>query len=280
MLDSTQEIEALEIDLLLEAVLQRSGLDFRGWLREPLRQRLRGFMRTRGLDTVSALQERVLHDPEARSHLLRALGKQPGRLFADAALYRELRDVLGPWLRSRPAPRIWVAECTGAEDVYSLAILLHEEHLADRTQIYATCSDENRLAEAALGTIDTVGLDEGERNYRTAGGNAALREYLCESESRNGRRTAFSAELGGNITWAQYNLATDASFNEFELILCRGMLPMFGPALRRRTLRLFHDSLARFGFLAADGIGNPEAEPSIAGYTPVRRELGIYRRIL
>lgn len=275
MLDSAQETEDLEIDLLLEAVLRRFGLDFRGYLREPLRHKLHGFMRANGLETVSAVQERMLHDAAAGAQLLRALCKQPGALFGDPGHFLLLRSLIGPWLRSRPTPKIWIAECVSAEDAFSLAILLREEEIYDRTQIFATCANEDLLHEASQGTISASRLDDYERNYRASGGRCSLRDHLLEKDGR----TAFVPQLGANITWAQYNLATDASFNEFELIMCRGTLADFGSALKRRSLQLFHDSLARFGILSADGIDHPETDPSIAGYTSIQRETGLYRRI-
>jgi chemotaxis protein methyltransferase CheR len=279
MLDTVHEIEDLEIDLLLEAIHQRSGLDFRGYLREPLRNKLHGFMQANGLETVSAVQERMLHDPASGERLLRTLGKQPPALFDDAKHFLALRGVIGAWLRSRPAPRVWIAECVAAEEVFAMAILLHEEELYDRTQIFATCSNEALLGEAAQGRISAAKLDNYEHNYRAGGGKQSLREHLCEKDGQ----PAFVPHLGANITWAQYNLATDASFNEFEFIMCRNALGEFGPALKRRSLKLFHDSLAHFGILSADGLDNPESDPSIAGYTSIQRAgepcSGLFRRV-
>jgi chemotaxis protein methyltransferase CheR len=276
VLDSVNEIEDLEIDLLLEAIHQRSGLDFRGYLREPLRRKLHGFMQANGLETVSAVQERMLHDAATGERLLRALGKQPPALFENAKHFLALRGVIGTWLRSRPAPRVWIAECVAAEDVFAMAILLHEEEVYGKTQIFATCSNEALLSDAAEGRIAASKLDDYERNYRAGGGKQSLRDHLCEKDGQ----PAFVPHLGSNITWAQYNLATDASFNEFELIMCRDTLGEFGTALKRRSLHLFHDSLARFGILSADGLDNPESDPSIAGYTSIQRDAGLFRRVV
>lgn len=275
VLDSTRDIEDLEIDLLLEAVFQRHGLDFRGWLREPLRRKLHGFMQAAGLDTVSAVQERLLHDPRAAAQLLRTLSRSSGALFGDVQHFQGLRGALVPWLRSRPAPRLWVAECSAA-DVFALAILLQEEDLYERTQIFATHANEDLLAEAAAAGMDVARLDEFERNYRACGGRRALREYLAERDGA----PIFAPQLQANIVWAQYNLATDASFNEFELIMCRDTLAEFGNALKRRTLQLFHDSLPHFGLLSANGIDHPEADTSIAGYTSLDRDSGLFRRVV
>lgn len=276
VLDSAREVEDLEIDLLLEAVFQRYSLDFRGYLREPLRCKLHGFMQDHALETVSAVQERMLHDSDIAARLLRAISNRPTALYRDAKHFLALRNVIGPLLRSRPAPKVWIAECVSAEDVFALSILLWEEEIHERTQIFATCANEALLAEAAQGRIAALRLDDYERNYRASGGKRALRDYLCQRDGAS----AFVPELGGNITWAQYNLATDASFNEFELILCRDALGEFGAPLKRRTLQLFHDSLARFGILSINGVEYSESTPALAGYTSLAHDAGLYRRVV
>lgn len=276
MLDSAQELEGLEIDLLLEGIFQRFGHDFRGYRREPLRRKLLGFMRADGLATVSAVQDRMLHDAATGIRLLRALSLRPAALYGDPGHFRVLRAALGTWLRSRPTPRIWIAECVAPEDVFGLVILLLEEGLHDKTQIFATGANETLLQEAAKGRLSASRLADYERNYVASGGRRTLREYLRDS----GGEPAFEPRLATNITWAQYNLATDASFNEFELIVCRDTLAEFGPGLKRRTLQLFHESLPRFGLLSVNGIEHPESDPFIAGYAAMERETGLYRRIV
>lgn len=271
-----RDIENLEIELLLEGIFQRYGIDFRGHVREPLRRKLREYMHGNGLTTVSALQESVLHDAGAGERLMRSLSARPAALYDDAAHFRALRDVLGSWLRSSPAPRIWIAECAAAEDVFGLAILLHEEGLLERTQLYATSANESLLADAARGRIAAARIADYEAGYRAAGGRKSLSDYLV----RDGDEAAFLPELSAGVTWSQYNLATDASFNEFELILCREPLAEFGPALRRRALHLFHDSLARFGILSLPALEDAASEPLLAGYTSVLRQPGLYRRVL
>lgn len=270
-----QELEELEIDLLLEGVYQRFGHDFRGYRREPLRLLLRAFMEARGLETVSALQARILHDDAAGDQLLRALTRRQSALFGDPAHFTALREVLGPWLRSRPMPKVWVAECSTAEDVFSLAVLLQEEDLLERTRIFATSANESLLQEASRGAFPVEMATQYAQNYQASGGRSALSDYYTVE---NGE-CVFLPALRANITWAQYQLASDASFNEFELIMCRNTLDAFGPGLTRRSLQLFHDSLARFGILSVDGIDNPETIPFIAGYTSLLRKEGLYRRV-
>lgn len=270
-----QGLEELEIDLLLEGVYQRFGHDFRGYRREPLRRRLRAFMEAEDIGNVSALQARILHDQPAGELLLRALTRKQTALFGDPEHFRALRQVLGPWLRSRPMPKVWVAECVCAEDVFALAILLREEDLYKRTRIFATSANESLLEDAARGVFPIEMAGQYAQNYRAGGGTRELSDHYAVVDGQ----CAFLPELRANITWAQHQLASDASFNEFELIMCRNALGAFGPGLTRRSLQLFHDSLARFGILSVDGIENPDTIPFIAGYTSLLRKEGLYRRV-
>jgi chemotaxis protein methyltransferase CheR len=241
-------IEDLEIDLLLEALFQRHGFDFREYERPGLRRKLRAVMDEHSLATVSALQERVLHEPRAASTVLRALSVAPGLLFDDPEHTRLLRIVLGTSLRGSPLPKVWLAECAGIGEAWSLAIVLAEEKLYARTEVHATVANEEVLAEMREATLPAAQLGEFQDNYILSGGTGNVADYF---EVRNGQATLLP-RLRSRITWAQYNLVTDASFNEFQAIVCRRAMTDFGPMLRQRVLRLFHESLARFGVLGID----------------------------
>jgi chemotaxis protein methyltransferase CheR len=242
---TAEDIETLEVELLLEALHRHAGHDFRGYERGGLRRRLHPLMQARGLATVSALQDRALHDAATGDALLRALGPAPSVMFEDPAQARELREVLAACLSPAPLPRVWLAECAGAEEAWSLAILLHEEGLAQRSEIFATCANEQLLAESMAFDFPAERLAGYAENHRRAGGNAPFADYFEIA----GTRARLLPALRARITWAQYNLVTDASFNEFQLIVCRRALLEFDTPLRRRVMRLFHDSLARFGVL-------------------------------
>jgi chemotaxis protein methyltransferase CheR len=270
-----QSVEELEIDLLLEGVFQRFGHDFRGYQRKPLRHKLHKLMQSGGLATVSSLQDRVMHDAAAGDALLRALSVSPAGMFEDPEHFRALRELVGPWLRSCPSPKVWIAECASAAEAATVAILLAEERLYDRTRIFATVANESVLQEARSASLAPGKLDEYEKNYRRSGGRKALSDYFVE---RNGCAVLLP-EVLANVTWAQYNLATDASFNEFELIICRRTLDNFGAALRRRTLQLFYDSMALFGMLSVDVKNELDAVPFANRFKTICPESGLYRRI-
>lgn len=242
------DVAELEITLLLEAVYQRFGHDYRAYNRGQVARKLHVLMEARALATVSALQEQVLHVDGVAPLLLRALAVEPVGLFDDPAFVRELRSVLAASLHASPFPKIWLAECTSAAEAWALAIVLAEQKLDARAEIFATVASEDLLIEMREATVPEHAVVQWHRLYRDGGGTGNLAEFFAFHDGRARLRP----QLRDRITWFHYSLVTDASFNEFQAIICSRALPDFGPALRQRALGLFHDSLARFGVLAID----------------------------
>lgn len=273
--DSGQTVEDVEIDLLLDGIFRRYGEDFRAYEQRLLRQKTAGFMQARGLETISALQNLVLHDPSAASDLFQAFVMQHSALFDDPAEFNVLRGMIGSLLGTYVAPKIWIAECLCAEEVFSFAILLMEEGHYDRSLIFATCSNEAVLQEIREGTFPRERIAEYEKNYWQSGGRRSFSEYY---EIRDGR-AVFLESIHSRIIWAQYNLCTDSSFNEFQLISCRKSYAEFSKPVQRRMLGLFHDSLSRFGILnVAAGI-ELECAPQLLHFKELGQR-GIYRRAI
>ena len=273
-METAPSTEELEIDLLLEAVFQRYGYDFRAFDRAAIRHKLLALMSEKGLATVSLLQDRVLHENGVASDLLRALGVGRAALFDDPEQARQTRIVLGACLRASAVPKVWLAECAGPEEAWSLAILLAEEQLHNRTEIFATVANEELLAEVQGAGIDMERMPQYQESYLKSGGTGDLADYF---EIKGGRAVLKSA-LRNRITWAQYNMVTDASFNEFQLIVCRRALADFGPALRNKTLNLFHDSLSLFGMLGLDR-QLQDSDPLFTRYVAVFANLPWYKRV-
>ncbi len=243
--------EELEVELLLEAVWRHHGHDFRDYARASIRRRVRFFMQEEGLSTVSSVQDRVLHDGFALRRFLRSLSVNVTAMFRDPSFYRALRELVVPVLRTYPVVRIWHAGCSTGEEVYSLAILLAEEGLYDRCQLYATDISEAALRQARRGEVPLASMRENTRNYIEAGGRQAFARWYT---ARDGR-AALDPELRRNVVFAPHNLATDASFNEFNLIVCRNVMIYFNRRLQERVHRLLYRSLVHFGFL---GLGSRE----------------------
>ncbi len=243
-----QAIEDLEIELLLEAMFQRFGIDFRGYDRTLLRRKLLGLMRRRELATVSRLQEAVLHQAGAALDLVRALAVPNAPLFDRPDWVRRQRAALADSLRPTALPKVWLAEPAGVGEAWTIAILLAEEKLYGRTEVFATLASDELLAELRDATVPAAQLAEFQPQYLESGGSGRLLDYFEVSDGE----ARLLPRLRERITWAQYSLVTDASFNEFNAIVCCRALPDFGPVLRQRVLRLFHDSLALFGVMGID----------------------------
>jgi chemotaxis protein methyltransferase CheR len=272
--EAPPEVEELELDLLAEALFQRYGYDFRGYERTALRRKLRALLQQRSLRTLSALQGQLLHDARAAGAVLRALHVPPAAMFDDPEEARLLRQASTACLSGAALPKVWLADCAGAEQAWTLAVLLAEQGLLARTELHCTVASDELLAEAQDHGIPLERLAEYQAGYERAGGGARLADYFHTT----GQRAVLLPQLRSRITWAQYNLVTDASFNEFNLIVCRRALPDFGPLLRQRVLQLFHASLAPFGVLALDRQFD-ESEALAAFYRPLLPMQPWYKRV-
>jgi chemotaxis protein methyltransferase CheR len=245
------ELERIEIELLLEAVNRHYGFDFRGYALGSLRRRLRRQAAAEGVGSISGLQDKVLHEPGAIERLLAALSVNVTTMFRDPGFFVAFREHVVPLLRTYPFIRVWNAGCSTGEETYSLAILLKEEGLYDRARIYATDLNGDVLRAARAGELPVDRMREYTQNYLRAGGRREFSAYYSVAD----RVAKLDEELAANVVFAQHNLASDRSFNEFNVILCRNVLIYFGHDLQRRVHGLFYDSLARFGVL---GLGQKE----------------------
>lgn len=249
---SGEELQDLEVRLLLQAIHERYGFDFRDYALSSLRRRIRLCVQEEGLHTVSALLERLLHDPPALDRFLATVSISVTAMFRDARFYRAFRQKVAPLLRTYPMVRIWHAGCSTGEEVYSMAMLLWEEGLFDRSLLYATDMQEAALRQAERGVFPLASMAESKANYREAGGKGSFSRFYTP---RGEQGVAVRSDLKKNVTFARHNLVTDGRFNEFNVVLCRNVLIYFNRKLQDRVQTLLYQSLARFGFL---GLGSKE----------------------
>ncbi len=250
--DEAAAIEDLETRLLLDAVHARYGFDFREYASASIRRRLHRRRMEEGLDTFSALQDRLLHEPECMDRLLLDLSIHVTTMFRNPEFHRTFREQVVPVLRTYPFVRIWITGCASGEEVYSTAILLREEELYERSRIYATDMSDTAVRRSKAGIFDADLMKDYETNYIEAGGKGTLADYYTIRQGN----AVMRADLKSHIVFSRHNLAMEGPFNEFNLILCRNVIIYFNPALRARVLRLFRDSLCRFGIL---GLGSRES---------------------
>lgn len=267
--------EHIEIKLLLQAVFQCYGYDFRNYAAASIRRRIWKSIGAEGLKSVSGLQERVLHDPECFTRLLCDLTVNVTDFFRDPGFYLAFRRKAVPLLRTYPYVRIWHAGCASGEEVYSMAILLHEEDLYDRCQLYATDIDNQILKKAEAGIFPLKSMKRFTENHIKADGNTPFSNYYTARYDH----ALFKPFLKKRILFTQHNLAFDNSFNEFNVIICRNVMIYFNQNLQNRAHRLFYDSLCRGGIL---GLGNKEglvATPHERDYAPLDKQNRLYRKI-
>jgi chemotaxis protein methyltransferase CheR len=243
---SKEEREEIEIHLLLEGIYRLYGYDFRHYSYPSLRRRIWNRIYGERLNSVSELQAKVLHDPGSMKRLAAELVIHVTEMFRDPRMFAYFREFVIPMLRSLPSIRIWHAGCSTGEEVYSMAILLHEEGLYERTTLYATDLSEDVLQYAQQATYSLKKMKDYTKNYIAAGGKDAFSKYYSASDNA----AVLHPFLREHVVFAQHNLVTDRSFNEFHVILCRNVLIYFDSELQSRVHELIYESLCRSGFLA------------------------------
>jgi chemotaxis protein methyltransferase CheR len=239
------DLERLEIELLLEGVFRQYGFDFRSYAYASIRRRLWKRVEAEQLANLSELQARVLHDTDAMERLLLDLSVNVTAMFRDPLFYVAFREKVIPLLRTYPFIRIWHAGCSTGEEVYSVAIMLQEAGLYDRSRIYATDINDVVLQHARRGIFPLERMQEYTENYIRAGGTRSFSEYYTAKYDG----ALFDQRLVRNVVFAQHNLVTDRSFAEFHVIFCRNVLIYFDKDLQNRVHSLFYDSLVRLGVL-------------------------------
>jgi len=268
-------VEEIELSLLLEGVFRRYGFDFREYAPASLRRRVWRRVNAEGLSTISGLTERLLHDSATMERLLLDLSINVTAMFRDPTFYVAFRRAVVPLLRTYPYTRIWVAGCSTGEEVYSLAILLEEEGLYERTRIYATDINESVLERARAGVFPLDKMQEYTQNYIRAGGGRAFSEYYVAAYDG----AQFQRSLIENVVFAQHNLVSDRSFNEFHVIVCRNVMIYFDKRLQDHVHGLFYESLVNFGILALGHKETIRFSPYTQRYEELDPAEKLYRKV-
>ncbi|MBI9034760.1 MAG: protein-glutamate O-methyltransferase CheR [Bacteroidales bacterium] len=243
--EEINENQNIEIKLFLEALFQKYGYDFRDYSMAHLKRRILHRVTLSELQSISELQHRVLYDSVFLQHILDDFSINVTEMFRDPSFFKTLREEVIPVLKTYPYIKIWDAGCSTGEEVYSLAILLKEEGLYDRSQIYATDFNHRVLQFAKQGTYQKEYFDEYLRNYKKAGGQDDMSAYYTQDE----KQVVMNPELRDNIVFADHNLVTDGVFAETNLVICRNVLIYFNKTLQDKVVKLFVDSLHSGGVL-------------------------------
>lgn len=268
------ESERIEIRLLLEAIYLKYGYDFRDYAGASVKRRVRHRLMQSDLSSISELQHKILYDTAFFEKFLMDFSINVTAMFRDPSCYLALRRKVLPLFREHSFIRVWHAGCSTGEEVYSMAIMLREEGLYDRTRIYATDINEMVVGKAAEGIFPIDDVQEYTRNYQAAGGEESFADYYRADSSA----VIMEPSLKSNIVFSDHNLVTDGVFSEMDVIVCRNVLIYFNRELQKRVLRLFYDSLAEGGILC---LGSKESILFCAGsddFETLDRTEKIYRK--
>ena len=235
----------IEVSLLLEAVNEKYGYDFRDYARAYLKRRLLRRVTLSGLESISELQHKVLHDADFFEVVVQDLSIHVTEMFRDPTFFLAFRKEVVPVLHTYPSVKLWHAGCSSGEEVYSMAILLKEEGLYDRALIYATDLNERILDSAENAIIPLDRMKQYSVNYQKAGGQHSLSEYYAAHYNS----VVLDRGLKKNIVFAAHNLVSDSVFGEMQVVICRNVVIYFTRALQRRVFDTFSASLCRRGFL-------------------------------
>jgi chemotaxis protein methyltransferase CheR len=260
-----------EIDRLLEAIFRRYHYDFRKYAAASLKRRVLAALPPLHCPDIPTLERRLGNDPKLFTELLRYLTVQVSDFFRDPTYFRAIRENVVPYLQTYPSLKVWVAGCATGEEAYSLAILLAEEGLLERTLIYATDIHPASLRTAEEGIYDIERVARFSGNYLQAGGKASLADYYTAGFSA----AVLDRRLKKSILFSDHSLATDSAFAEVQLVSCRNVLIYFDRGLQERALGVLHDSLCRKGFL---GLGSKETL-RFSNHAPAFRELVAEERL-
>ena len=263
-----------EEKLLLESINLKYNYDFRHYALPSMKRTLVHAMERMKCPTLAALQEKVIQDPACFEELVQSITIPVSEMFRDPAYFFGLREKVVPLLKTYPSIKVWIAGCSTGEEVYSLAILFHEEGLLERTSFYATDINPRGLEKAAKGILNLQAIPKFAENYHKSAGKHSVSDYY----TTHSHSVQFKDFLKSNITFADHSLVTDSVFSETHFISCRNVLIYFDRELQNRAIGLFEESLCRRGFL---GLGAQETihfSKHAENFNPFMKKERIFRK--
>jgi len=264
----------IELKLLVEAIYLKYSYDFRNYAFSSLKRRVLYALEQMDCPSISELQARMLRNSDVFIGLLQQLTIPTTEMFRDPPFFLALREQVVPLLKTYPSLNVWVAGCSTGEELYSLAILLKEEELLERTTLYATDINPLSLDNARRGIFPLERLQLYTANYQRAGGKRSFSDYYTAAYGG----ALFDRSLCENVSFADHSLATDQVFAETHLICCRNVLIYFNQDLQERAISLFRESLCHRGFLGLGSKETLELSQHSVGFEPFVKPQRLYRK--
>jgi chemotaxis protein methyltransferase CheR len=268
------ENENLEIRLLLEAIYLKYGYDFRNYAVAHTKRRL-GFRKdVSGLNNYAEMLHKAIYDKDFFSTVLLDLSINVTEMFRDPWFYKEVREIVVPHLKTYPFVKVWHAGCSEGQEVYSMAILLQEEGMKERAQLYATDFNERVLKAAKDGIYPIDSIKQYTSNYIQSGGRESFSDYY----TADNKHVILKSALRRRVLFSSHNLVTDGVFGEMNVIFCRNVLIYFNKELQERVLQLFYESLCPGGFLCLGSKESLKFSKVVHKFEEVAAREKIYRK--
>jgi chemotaxis protein methyltransferase CheR len=239
-------IEFNELEEIVFLIKKQYGFDFEGYSRASFIRRLKRYMELNKMDSIFHLKNALINSPENFDTFINEIVVNVSEFFRDPEFFKSLVTNVLPYLESYPKINVWSAGCSFGEETYSVAILLQERNLLNKSHIYGTDISINALGNAKKGMYSNKYFKEYSENYFQCGGKESLNQYFVS----DGQKSIISADLKKRILFTRHNLVTDGVFKECQLVLCRNVLIYFDQELQNKVLELFYESLPVHGFLA------------------------------
>lgn len=257
-----------EVEVLLNDMLDVYGYDFNDYSKASLKRRVDRLFTLDKFPSFAEFRYRIKNDESYLKRFVEEITVNVTEMFRDPSFYATLRREVLPVLATYPLIRIWHAGCSTGEEVYSMAILLHEAGLLKKSLLYATDINPEVLEKAKEGIFPLSQLKQYSENYISAGGMKDFSSYYASRYDR----VKFDKQLSKKMIFATHNLVSDRSFNEFQLILCRNVMIYFDKDLQDRVLKLFDQSLEQLGFLALGAKETLRFSSIASSYKQIGRE--------
>jgi len=272
MKDLTDE----ELNELLSCIKLYYDYDLSGYARASLTRRVNRFLINTNIQKLPFLIEKLRSgDQNLFDHFLSELTVNVTEMFRDPSFYKALREHVIPKLNTYPHIKIWDAGCSTGEETYSLAILLKEEKVLKKSKIYATDINNRVLYTAKEGIYPLHLIQDYSKNYQKTGGSNDFADYYLAKYNN----AIIDSEFKENIIFANHNLVSDSTFNEFNLIVCRNVMIYFQRELQEKVLQLFLNSLCMYGYLALGSKESLSLSKVRDHFEVVDAKDKIYRRI-
>jgi len=266
-----KHIKQNQFDHFLEHVYEKYSYDFSGYQKAHMRRRLEHSYQKMNIKSFESFEREVLSHNDLFEDLFIDISINVTTFFRNPQLFLFLREEVLHKLDSYMDIKIWCAGCSSGEEPYSVAILLNELGLLDRSLIYATDINGAILQQAKNGIYSKESYNIFRTHYYLSGGERSFSSYFNDYEEF----VIVSNELRKKILFFEHNLATDGSLNDFQIIFCRNVLIYFDQGLKQRALNLFDNSLTNRGFLI---LGESETLKDDESFEALSKENRVFRK--